>query len=479
MNRLVSRCSAAVAVIILSACATAPSLEIPESKTKTPEQFVAQDILQNLSSVNDAGVAGVRWWEGFNDPILNQLVQASLDNNFQIASAAARVKEARALLALRETGDSLLLELDGEVSGQRSDRGNTSGGSNTNTGNNNRDERSALVGLGFTLPIDLAGRVEQEVRAAAASLLAEQASLRAQIISTSTNVAQEYLLLRGNQKQLAMLRDSVSLQEKTLAIVQTRFDSGLSPELDVRRAETSVETLRADIPPLEQALQDSRHRLATLAGQFPGAYEELLKPEGALPQYGLSIPTRLPFQVVQARPDVQLAQARFAQSAAEVGLAQADFYPSIELMASIQIGSTALNSNPATSILIGSLSALLNQVIYDGGARDARLDAAKARAEGSLADYEQVLRVVTQEVENALTAINSSSSRQTALGKAVVSSKRSFEQADALYQLGLVSFLDVVDAQRVYANAEQALATEQTNYATLIAGLFRALGVQS
>jgi multidrug efflux system outer membrane protein len=95
------------------------------------------------------------------------------------------------------------------------------------------------------------------------------------------------------------------------------------------------------------------------------------------------------------------------------------------------------------------------------------------------ADYEQVLRVVTQEVESALTAIDSSSARQIALGKAVVSSKRSFEQADALYQLGLVSFLDVVDAQRVYANAEQALATEQTNYATLIAGLFRALGVQS
>lgn len=481
MNRFLSSCSVFLVMIVLTACATAPSLEIPESKTKTPEQFVAQDILQNLSSVNDAGVAGVRWWEGFNDPILNQLVQASLDNNFQIASAAARVKEARALLALSETGDSLLLELDGEVSGQRSDRGDSISSSNNpgNTGNNNRNERSALLGLGFTLPIDLAGRVEQEVRAAAASLMAEQASLRAQIISTSTEVAQEYLLLRGNQKQLSMLRDSVSLQEKTLAIVQTRFESGLSPELDVRRAETSVETLRADIAPLEQALQDSRHRLATLAGQFPGAYEELLKPEGALPQYGLSIPTRLPFQVVQARPDVQLAQARFAQSAAEVGLAQADFYPSIELMASIQIGSTALNSNPATSILIGSLSALLNQVIYDGGARDARLEAAQARAEGSLADYEQVLRVVTQEVENALTAIDSSSSRQVALGKAVISSKRSFEQADALYQLGLVSFLDVVDAQRVYANAEQALATEQTNYATLIAGLFRALGVQS
>lgn len=469
-----------LSLTLLSACAVNPP-NLPLSETKPPERFVAQNVLQNLSSVKAAGVAGVRWWEGFNDPVLNELVSSSLQNNFRIAAAAARVKEARALLELTDTGDSLLLELDSVVSGQKSDRNsnssnNTAGGSSNN---NARDERSALLGLGFTLPIDLAGRVEQEVRAAAANLMAEQADLRAQIIETSTAVAQEYLRLRGNQKQLAMLKESVELQEKTLAIVQARFESGLSPELDVRRAETSVENLRASIAPLQQALQDSRHRLATLTGQFPGAYEQLLKPDGGLPEYGLSIPIKVPFQVIQARPDIQLAQARFAQAAAEVGVAQADFYPSIELMANIQIGSTAINSNPASSLLIGSLAALLNQVVYDGGARDARLNAAMARAEGALADYEQVLRLVTQEVENSLTAIDSSSLRQIALGKAVVSSKRSFEQADALYQLGLVSFLDVVDAQRVYANAEQALATEQTNYATLIAGLFRALGVQS
>ena len=480
MSRFFSTSLLLIAMSLVSACAST-SKEIPESNSEAPVRFVAQEVLQSLSTVEAAGVASARWWEGFNDPLLNQLVETSLQNNFEIASAAARVKEARAQLALSETGDSLLLELDASVSGQKSDR--NASGNNATTGNasgtNNRDERSALLGLGFTLPIDLAGRVDEQVRAAAANLMAEQAGLRARIIATSTAVAQEYLLLRGNQKQLAMLRESVELQEKTLAIVQARFESGLSPELDVRRAETSVETLRASIAPLEQSLQDSRHRLATLSGQFPGAYEQVLKPEGVLPAYRLGIPTKLPFQVVQARPDVQVAQARFAQAAAEVGLAQADFYPSIDLLGSIQIGSTAINSNPATSILIGSLAAVLNQVIYDGGARDARMDVAKARAEGALADYEQVLRIVTQEVESALTAIDSSSARQIALGKAVVSSKRSFEQADALYQLGLVSFLDVVDAQRVYANAEQALATEQTNYATLIAGLFRTLGVQS
>lgn len=479
MKRFQSVASIACSVLLMSACATAPVEEVPVQSMPSPGKFVAQDILQNLSRVSEAGLAGVRWWEGFDDPILDQLIQNSLESNFQIASAAASVREARALLALSDTGDSLLVELDAQLSGQKTDRSNPASGTTGSAAGSNRNERNAVLGLGLALPVDLAGRVDQEVRAAAANLMAVQAGLRSQIISTSTEVAQEYLRLRGNQKQLAMLRDSVALQEKTLAIVQARFESGLSPELDVRRAETSVETLRASIAPLEQALRRSMHQLATLAGQFPGAYDSLLTPVGNLPRYSQGIPARLPLQVLQARPDVQLAQARFAQAAAQVGVAQADFYPSIDLMANIQIGSSALNSNPATGILIASLSAVLNQVVYDGGARDARLDAAKARAEGALADYEQVLRTVTLDVENVLLAIEASTSRQTALGKAVVSSKRSFEQADALYQLGLVSFLDVVDAQRVYANAEQALATEQTSYATLVASLFRALGVQS
>ena len=173
-----------------------------------PEKIVAQVMLQNLSIVEDVGIAGVRWWEGFNDPVLNQLVNTSIDNNFQIAAAAARVKEARALLEFSESGDSLLVELDAEVSGQKSDRNNST------SSNNARDERRNLLGLGFTLPSELAGRVEQEVRAAAANILAEQAGLRAQIIATSTDVNEEELSLRGHQKQFAMVVECVKIAEE-------------------------------------------------------------------------------------------------------------------------------------------------------------------------------------------------------------------------------------------------------------------------
>ena len=132
---------------------------------------------------------------------------------------------------------------------------------------------------------------------------------------------------------------------------------------------------------------------------------------------------------------------------------------------------------PVTEMLIGSLAALIEQVLTDGGARDANFEISKAQTEEALAVYEQILRESSQEVETSLAAIQSSQRRQLSLENVVTSSRRSFSQAEALYQQGLISFLDVVDAQRVLANAEQALARERTNYAMQIAILFRTLGV--
>ncbi|HEX4843856.1 MAG TPA: efflux transporter outer membrane subunit [Limnobacter sp.] len=467
-----------VIFLMLGACAT-PSPRAPDLETRAPSQFQGHAVLEALGKGNASSAwSDVRWWTGFADPTLNALVERAIANNFQIAAAAGRVQEARALLRLSQSRDDLLVELELVASAQDSDRGRQ-GNSTAGISNTGREEQSLLGGIGFAIPLDVAGRLDREAEAAAANLLALQAQLRGQVIATSTALTQEYLRLRGNQKQLHMLRDSVRLQEETLKVVQARFEAGLSPELDVRRAETSVENLRAGIPVLEKALQDGRFRLATLTGRFAGDLEPELMTPAPLPKYALAIPTQLPLQVLQNRPDVQEAQARFAQAAAELGVAEANFYPSVELMATLQVGSTASNGNPAVGILIGAVSAMINQVVWDGGARQAQLEAAKARAQIALANYELTLRQAVESVENALTALSASANRQGSLERAVASSKRSFEQADALYQLGLVSFLDVVDAQRVFANAEQTLATEQTNYATQVAALFQTLGVQS
>ncbi len=451
----------------LSACTVGPDYQKPD--VSAPVQFVSQEVLEALNEGKEDQSLAVDWWTGFDDEVLNGLVEAGLQNNFEIASAIARAKEAQARVELAGAGDNL--SADADIDSDVEERRELSQSEDATT------TRSVSAGLGVVLPLDVLGRTRRDVEAARAGLEAAQAELKSVVLQTSSDIASEYLRLRGNQKQLELLRESVALQEKTLSIVKSRYESGLSPELDLRRAETSVENLRADIPPLEESLLNSRNRLASLSGQFPGVYEELLEDSKETPAYKSPIPQLIPLEVLSTRPDVRQAEANLKQATANIGVAEADYYPSFELSGTLSIGSAGVSGGPVTEVLIGSLAAMIQQVLSDGGVRDANFDIATAQTEQALADYEQALREASEEVETSLAAIESSKKRQASLEKSVSSSQRSFSQAETLYQQGLISFLDVVDAQRVLASAEQALARERTNYATQIAILFRVLGV--
>ena len=453
--------------LVICACSVGPDYERPA--LEAPAQFVSQDVLDVLNAGKKEGaVLSADWWTGFEDPVLNALVENGLVHNFEISAAFARVKAAQSRVKLAGAGDAL--SADADIDGAVQERQELDSGDDTTT-------RSVSGGIGLGLPLDIFGRTRREVEAATANLEGARAQLRSVTLSVSSDIASEYLSLRGNQRQLELLRESVALQEKTLSIVQSRYKSGLSPELDLQRARTSVANLKADIPPLEEALLNARNRLATLTGQFSGAYEEMLLPQEPVPDYGRKIPQLLPLEVVAARPDIREAEAALKEAIADIGVAEAEYYPAFSLSAQISIGSTGVSGMPTTDVLIASLGALIEQVLTDGGGRDANIEIAKAQAQEALANYEQALREAIEEVETTLAAIQSSLDRQVSLEQAVKSSERSFYQAETLYQQGLISFLDVVDAQRVLATAEQQLARERTNYAMQIAILFRVLGV--
>ena len=431
-----------------------------------PAAFVAQEVLDELGTGRGDAPAA-RWWEGFDDALLDTLVEAGLEQSHAIAGAAARVAQARARVRQAGAADAPRVEAtaEGDVEGRRE----LDAGEGTAT-------RGVFGTVAAVLPLDVFGRTRRSVEAARANLDAARAALRGVVLATSAGIAGEYLRLRGNQRQLELLRESVHLQEQTLSIVRTRFRVGLSPEVDLQRAITSVENLRADIPLLEEALQGSRNRLATLTGQFPGAYETMLSAPADIPGYGAPVPSPVPLAVLDARPDVRQAEGDLREAIARIGVAEAEYYPAFALTGSIEIGTSAVTGGPATEVLIGSLGALVEQVVTAGGAREANVEIARARAREALAAYEEVLREAILEVELSLAALEASAARQESLAKAVKASERSFHQAEILYQQGLVSFLEVVDAQRELADAEQALASERTRYATEIATLFQALG---
>lgn len=451
----------------ITSCTVGPEYEAP--LVTPPEKFLSQQILNTLNEGKQDTSFASDWWKGFNSLILNELVEKALDNNFEIAAAYSNVKAAQARLRLAGAGDGLMtnLSLDSSLEESRVLNGPRSDATTI----------SHTADLDVVLPLDLFGKTTREIQAARAVLERACAELEGIILGISSEVASEYLKMRGNQKQLELLKESVALQEKTLSIVKSRYEAGLSPELDLRRAETSVESLRSGIPTLEESLLNSRNRLASLTGQYAGTYETLLSKKEEVPLYQYRIPSVVPFETLSTHPDVRQAEAALKEAIARIGVAEADFYPIFKLSGGAAIGTTAVNGLTPTDFLIGTLNALIQQVLTDGGTRKANLAIAKAEAEKALADYEQALRLTIENVETSLAAIEGSLARQIPLEKAVNSSQRSFLQAETLYQQGLISFLDVVDAQRVLANTKQDLAREQTNYSTQIALLFQSLGV--
>jgi len=457
-------------IILITGCTVGPDYSPPDMGA--PDNFVLQDVLNSIykghGEKKHSGNVPVNWWEGFSDPTLNALVDKGLENNYRISSAAARLKEARAQFRLVASGDkpvttaSITPSLQGEKDLE---------------GDKGTDFNSNILGsLGVVLPLDIFGQVKRQEEAANAMVESARASLRGTVLQVSSQIANQYLKLRGDQRQLTLLEQSVSLQEKTLSIVKSRYNAGLSPELDVRRAEASVETLKADIPPLKESLVNTRNNIATLTGKYPGAYEKLLGDEKEIPEYNGAIPDLVPVKVLTLRPDVQQAEAELKRAVAGIGVAEAEYYPFFNFAANLSIGSAGLTGERMVNTIVGSIRALIEQVVSDGGERKANLQIAKARAEQSLAEYRQTLLDAAREVEETLSALESSSNRQESLEKAVKASKRSFHQAEILYAQGLTSFLDVVDAQRVLASVQQQLASARTDYSTQVATLFRVLG---
>lgn len=458
--------------ILLVSCAVGPDYRPPE--IGAPEKFVKQDVLKKLNKQSENNQnrkeIPVNWWDGFSDPVLSSLVKKGIENNYSIASSYARLKQATSFLKLADSQDALsaiaLIDLN---AGDELDI--SSGDTNFNDG--------IFASLGLVLPFDVFGRVKRQEQAAIARIERSQAELRGTILQVSTDIASQYLRLRGNQRQLLLLEQSVELQEKTLSIVRSRFDAGLSPELDMRRAEASVENLRADIPALKESLVNSRNTIATLTGEFPGEYEELLSDMEDIPEYKGFVPEVIPADVLLLRPDVQQAEAQLKQAVAEIGVAEAEFYPFFQLVGQIGIGSGGISGGSMMDLLVGSIGALVEQFITDGGARRANLEIAKAGADEALSNYRQTLLDAMNDVERTLAALESSFDRQQSLEKAVAASERSFYQAEILYTQGLTSFLDVVDAQRVLASAQQELASAKTEYAFQVANLFRVLGTET
>ncbi len=455
---------ATLALLMLSGCAVGPDYSFPTFETK---EWIEQP-QSNEATMTD-------WWRVFDDPILSGLVAKVGKDNLDIEIARARIAEAR---ALRGVARSPLLPSIGVSSAFTRNKQSLNNPQFIQAPGIDIPQIQNTYDAGFdaSWEIDLFGGNRRALEAATARLEGTEALRNNVILSVVAETARNYIELRGNQKRAALLKRNAELQQQTVDLVKASFESGLSREIDVTRADAQLANTQALIPNLEAEIRAGSYRLAVLTAQQPGELFSLLEQNKPLPAPREVVPLGLQSDLLRRRPDIQIAERNLAASNADVGVAVAELYPSFNLTGSIGFlaaSSGNLFESASESFL---LSPFINFPIFEGGRLRAQIDAAEARNSIAATQYEQTVLRALEETESSLIRYAKEQETREKLEQAVSASKRSAQLSNILYEKGLTDFIDVLEAERALTSTQDALVQSETRALTNLTALYKSLG---
>ena len=409
-----------------------------------------------------------RWWQQFEDPVLDDLVGRALAANHDVRMAVARVDQARAFF-----DDVALDRFPTAVVGASVDRRDQA-----IPGFSERPRPITTYRAGFDAfwEIDVFGRVRSQVRAAAANAEGFEAEVDDVRVSVAAEVARNYFELRGLQQQLAVAERSLLNQRETLRLTQVRRDAGIGEEQDVASAAARVAAIEASIPPIRSAIAEREHHLAVLIGVRPGALGADLTPR-AYPPLTKALAIGEPGSLLRRRPDVRAAERRLASATAREGVAAAELFPQISISGFLGLlagrGSDFFRVSDSRA---WAVTPALSWAGFDIGSARARLRGAEGATRESVAEYEQVVLRAIEETENALVNYREDQERLVRLADQARESTRAATIARTRYQAGVVDFLALLDAERTQLQAEDAVAQAEAGVFTSVIALYKALG---
>lgn len=459
------------AALILAGCAT-PVLEAPD--IDVPSGF-KEDAAADAARWKPAQPAEAQprgeWWKAFNDSTLNRLIDDATAANANLAAAAARVRQARAIAGIFEA--ERIPNVNVEFGPQRGRASAVSLGLPQGT---EVAPVTAWQGrLTASYEVDLFGRVAASVNAAQADAQASEASYRSVLLALQADVAQTYFRLRAADAELAFLNETVRLREENVRINQRRYDLGDLGELDLARSKTELATTRSDAIALERQRAQLEHALAVLLGKpaanFSAQSNPLLE-SSMLP----GVPAGLPSALLERRPDIAAAQRAMIAANARIGVARSAMFPAILLTAAGGGESEDLSDVFRWSSRTWFIGALMSLPIIDGGRTRSNIARSEAALEESVASYRHSVLTAFAEVEDNLAGLRTLAGQAQAIDDAVASARRSAELANKLYEAGRSSYIDVLDAQRNLATVERNAVQLRGTRATTTVALIRSLG---
>jgi len=477
---MVTRCRALAvigAAIWLCGCAVGPDYELPV--VGIPKYF---GTASETAATESPPIAAdfVRWWHVLHDRKLTALIERAIACNPDIEIALTRVQEARTQQIV--VIGAMLPTVSGSgaiATGTGTDLNKGRIAQSIDAGSNTQGLKSIsrIAGFDAGWELDLFGKYQRLLEATRDDAEAQMELRNQVLITVIADVARSYLDIRGLQTRLEIARNDVATAQKTVDVLLTRFDRGLSNELDLTLARRQLANQQARLPELMGLISAAESRLALLLGTYSADIVGDLKGPAKYPHLPERLRAGVPVDLLRRRPDVRAAERDLAAATARIGVATADLFPSVALTAGFGAqGGTKQGTSPPIHGPIWSFGPGAYWPLLDFGRLDALIDIQEQRTYGSYVNYRKTIIVAVEEVDQAIKQYRYDLAQQKSLGIALAASRRAVDLAMERYERGVTDFLNVLDAQRQeYLLEDQNAVAEEITVLQYVA-FYKALG---
>ncbi|HEX7830354.1 MAG TPA: efflux transporter outer membrane subunit [Thermoanaerobaculia bacterium] len=441
---------AAALVTMLSACTVGPNYQKPV--VAVPEQFYG------TSAATQDSIAEAQWFEVFGDPAVRTLIEEALRNGYDARIAAARVEQARARFGI--AGAARFPDVDYEV--------------RTGYGRQSGDTGAAIAAnVGAFWEVDLWGRIRRLNEAARAQYLASEEGQRAVKLALASEVASAYFDLRELDAELAIAKQTVGAFQNTLDLFDTRLRGGTASGVETSRAEALLANAAAQIPLLEREIHSTETQISTLLGRVPGPIARGTPlEEQPLPA---AVPAGLPSALLLRRPDVRAAEQALIAANANVGVAQAAFYPTLSLTSVLGGQSSELSEFFNEGQLWNVQAGLLGPIFNAGRLRNQRR-VAVAQFDEALAQYEQSVTRALADASTSIVSVEKLAEAESARARALRANEEAVRLVNLRYESGFSAYFEVLDAMQQLFTAQNNSARIRRDRLVALVQLYRALG---
>jgi NodT family efflux transporter outer membrane factor (OMF) lipoprotein len=470
--RLVRCLSGPTLAVGLIGCTVGPDYQSPEVREEYRRSVLDGE---GVLSRTVKGAVDITWWKSFRDVELSSLVERAAAQNLDLKTATERVIQS---VAQRQVAVSQALP---HIEGQSSttyNRQSPNGTLSLLTPAPGAPLDYGLFhdGLTSSWQLDLFGRVRRAVEAADANTLAAVENRHGVALAAITELTYSYMLLRGTQNRLGIAKRNLGLAEENVELVNTRFRNGVATTLDMAQARAQQATIAATLPPLRAREAQFINAIGLLLGEAPRALEAELRRPKIIPPVPRRVPVGMPGTSVRRRPDVREAEARLHEATAQTGVAVANFYPDVTLngaagLESLHLGN--LFSPTSTAFAIGPSFSI---PIFEGGRLRGALALSEARQREAAIFFRETVLRAWKEVDDALTDYREAQRRRIDVARSVAENRSALQAARQRYSEGATNFLDVTATQAQLLQSENDLSDSDTQIATDLVNLYRALG---